>query len=50
MYHVTLLICRKVDDHTGLQIGLFDHVLEDRLHDQVVSSAVNWIKGKLGMM
>lgn len=39
-----LLSCRKVDAHTGLQIGLFDHVLEDRLHDQVVSSAVNWIK------
>lgn len=39
-----LLSCRKVDAHTGLKIGLFDHVLEDGLHDQVVSSAVNWIK------
>ena len=29
-------------------MGLFDNVLEDGLHDEVVSSAVNWIKGKLG--
>ena len=29
-------------------MGLFDDVLEDGSHDEVVSCAVNWIKGKLG--
>ena len=40
---------RKVDAHNGLNIGLFDDVLDDGLHDEVVSCAVNWIRGKLGM-
>ena len=41
---------RKVDAHTGINMGLFDNVLEDGLHDEVVNCAVNWIKGKLGMI
>ena len=41
---------RKVDAHNGLNIGLFDDVLDDGLHDEVVSCAVNWIRGKLGMI
>ena len=41
---------RKVDAHNGLNIGLFDDVLDDGLHEEVVSRAVNWIRGKLGMI